>query len=135
MDHPTLRRDARRDAAGRKRRLNPFWKQLGLILGPVVVWVGLLYGAYYYATDYIDRSVRSVQETNALHVQALSERLDALQVEMENVKEALADTDQVLARSDQTREALHQRIDELDRQLEQLEESLNVLRKSPDVSR
>jgi chromosome segregation ATPase len=122
-------------AARRKQRINPFWKQLGLILGPLVVWGGLLYGAYYYATDYLDHSIRSVQETNALHVQVLSERLDHIQLEVESVRETLADTDQVLARSDQTREALDQRITDLGRQLERLEESLNVLRMSPDAPR
>jgi chromosome segregation ATPase len=118
-----------------KRRPNPFWRRLGLVAGSLAVWGGLVYGAYYYATDYIDTSIRTVQESNALHVQALSERLDAIQLEVAGVKETLADTDQVLARSDQTREALSQRISELDRQLERLEESLNTLRKSPDVAR
>jgi len=119
----------------KRRRLNPFWRQLGLVAGSLAVWGGLLYGAYYYATDYIDTSIRTVQESNALHVQSLAERLDAIQLEVAEVKETLADTDQVLARSDQTREALNQRISELDRQLGRLEESLNILRKSPDAPR
>lgn len=131
MDHST----PRREGAPRRKKFNPFWRQLALIVVPIALWAGLVYGAYYWATDYIDSSLRNVQETNALHVQALNDRLDAIQSEVAEVKEALADTDQVLARSDQTREALHQRINELDRQLERLQESLNVLRKSPDVSR
>ncbi|MBE0467469.1 MAG: hypothetical protein IBX71_09650 [Candidatus Desulforudis sp.] len=132
MEYPTPHGDS---PPQEKRRINPFWTKLGLILGSVVLWCGLLYGAYYYATDYIDSALRSVQETNALHVRTLGDRLDSIQLEVEHVKEALADTDQVLARSDETREALSQRITELDRQLERLEESLNTLRKSPDVAR
>ncbi len=130
MEYPASRRDG-----SRKKRINPLWRQLAVILVPVVLWAGLLYGAYYYATDYINKVVRHVEQTNALQVQVLEDRLDAIQFELAQMKEALADADQVLARSEQTREALHQRINDLDRQLERLEESLNVLRKSPDVSR
>lgn len=132
MEYPTPHGDS---SPRKNKRINPFWTKLGLILGPFVLWCGLLYGAYYYATDYIDTALRSVQESNALHVQTLGDRLDSIQLEVEHVKEALADTDQVLARSDETREALSRRITELDRQLGRLEESLNTLRKSPDVAR
>ena len=101
----------------------------------LALWGGLIFGAYYYATTYIDSSIRNVQETNALHMKGVEERLDIIQAELEVVKEALASTDQTLARTDSTREELNQRIEELDRQLEQLEESLNILRMSPDARR
>ena len=136
MEFPKSTEGMPPDRPSRKRgRPNPFWRQFGLVAGSLAVWGGLLYGAYYYVTDYIDTSIRTVQESNALHVQSLAERLDAIQLEVAEVKETLADTDQVLARSDQTREALSQRISELDRQLGRLEESLNILRKSPDAPR
>ncbi len=135
MEFPTSKEGKPPDRPPRKRRINPFWRQLGLVLGSLAIWGGLLYGAYFYATDYIDTSIRSVQESNALHVQALTERLETIQLEVEEVKETLADTDQVLARSDQTREALNKRIEELGRQLERLEESLSTLRKSPNAPR
>lgn len=110
-------------------------RRIALFVASLVLWGGLLYGAYYYATDYLESSLRSVQETNALNVQALNERLDAIQLEVQSLKEALDDTDQVLAKSDETREALHQRIEELDLQLEQLEKSLETLGMSPNVAR
>ena len=114
------------------RRVN----QTGVLLVfTLALWGGLIYGAYYYSTSYFDSAIRSVQETNAMHMQALEERLDNIQMELTVVKEALADTDQTLARTDTTREELSQRIGELDRQLEQLEESLNILRMSPDARR
>lgn len=81
----------------------------------LALWGGLIYGAYYYSTSYFDSAIRSVQETNAMHMQALEERLDNIQMELTVVKEALADTDQTLARTDTTREELSQRIAELDR--------------------
>lgn len=112
-----------------------FRRQAVALFLAVAVWAGLLYGVYYYATDYINGSLRRVQETNALHVQALNERLDAIQYELDSLKEALGDTDQMLTKSDETREALHRRIETLDRQLERLEQSLNVLRMSPDAPR
>ena len=106
-----------------------------LFMVALALWGGLIYGAYYYSTSYFESAIRNVQETNAMHMQALEERLDNIQLELTVVKEALADTDQTLARTDTTREELNQRIGELDRQLEQLEESLNILRMSPDARR
>ncbi|MBU4515594.1 MAG: hypothetical protein KJ776_05160 [Proteobacteria bacterium] len=133
MDAPTPGSFSSEPIRRRPRTAKPWVKPLLLTILSVAVWGGLLYGAYYYATDYIDSSIRTVQETNALHVQALNERLDAIQVELEGVKDALEDADRTLASSDSTRAALSQRITELDRQLAQLQQSLNVLRKSPDV--
>ncbi|MDQ7790954.1 MAG: hypothetical protein RDV00_02380 [Clostridia bacterium] len=133
MDSPTPEGISSEPRRRKARTAKPWVKPLLLSVLSVAVWGGLLYGAYYYATDYIDRSIRTVQETNALHMQSLNERLDAIQVELKGVKGALEDADKTLASSDSTREALSRRITELDRQLAQLEQSLNVLRKSPDV--
>lgn len=101
----------------------------------LALWGGLIYGAYYYSTSYFESAIRNVQETNAMHMQAMEERLDNIQLELTVVREALADTDQTLARTDTTREELSQRIEELDHQLEQLQASLNILRMSPDARR
>ena len=133
MDAPTLDGFSSEPRRRKPRPARRWVKPLLLTILSVAVWGGLVYGAYYYSTDYIDGSIRTVQETNALHVQALNERLDAIQLELEWVRNALEDADKTLASSDTTREALSQRITALDRQLAQLQQSLNVLRKSPDV--
>lgn len=118
-------------ASGRKEK-RPGMFLTGMLA--LALWMGLIYSAYYYSTSYFENAIRNVQETNAMHVQTLEDRLDNIQSELAVVQEALADTDQTLARTDTTREELSQRIEKLDRQLEQLQESLNILRKSPDAN-
>ncbi|WP_031515045.1 hypothetical protein [Desulfofalx alkaliphila] len=105
-------------------------KVLPLVIA-VVVWIAIVAGAGYFIKDYIDRSIQSVQQTNAMHVQTLEDRLSALGAEMEEIKYALQDTDQTLASSDSTQRVLNDKIEELDRQLKDLERSLNVLKEAP----
>lgn len=133
MDLP-VQEDAVPGTRAEQKQTGRPWVRVAAIVLMIAFWGGLLYGAYYLVTDYIDRSVRTVQETNALHVQSLEERLDAIQAELGEVKDILADTDQILAGTDSTQEALTQRIEALDSQLEQLERSLEALRKSPNVA-
>lgn len=133
MDLP-VQEDAVPGTRAEQKQTGRPWVRVAAIVLMIAFWGGLLYGAYYLVTDYIDRSVRTVQETNALHVQSLEERLDAIQAELGEVKDVLADTDQILAGTDSTQEALTQRIEALDSQLEQLERSLEALRKSPNVA-
>lgn len=117
-----------------RQRARPAWGLIAMAALVAALWGGLLFGAYYLVTGYIDRSVRTVQETNALHVQALEERMETISAELAAVKGVLADTDQILSGTDSTQEALMQRIEALDHQLGKLEQSLDVLRRSPDVA-
>lgn len=99
----------------------------------VLVWAGLVFGGFYLAKDYIDNSIKNVQETNAMNVQALNERLNNLHGEMEEIKSALAQADETLSSTNTTRQQLNEKIDQLDKQLKQLQKSLQILRESGDV--
>lgn len=102
--------------------------------GIIVLWLIMCLGSAYLAKDYLDKTMLSVQQTNAMNVQSLESRLSALSEEMKQIKELLLNTDQTLTSSDSTQKALNDKINELDQQLQALEKSLNVLKEAPDAS-
>lgn len=112
----------------KKRKPRPLWPG---VLAVLLFWGGLIYGGFYYAKEYIDCSIQSVQETNAMQIQGLEERLSAIQSEMESIEDALKDTDKTLSSSDATRQDLSKKIEALDEQLQRLEKSLNILKEAP----
>lgn len=99
----------------------------------VFLWIALLGGGFWLAKGYIDNSLRDIQDTNALHVQALQDKLESLSQKLEELERALETADDTIARSSITQEELNERIMELDRQLEKLEESLRILKESDDA--
>ena len=118
---------------GKRARKTASRLNLPILIITILVWAGLVCGGFYLAKDYVDNSIQEVQETNAMNVQTLDQKLTGIQKEMEEVKTALAQTDETLSSTDSTRKELNQKIEQLDKQLKQLENSLNILRESGDV--
>ncbi|MEG6523026.1 hypothetical protein [Desulfotomaculum sp. 1211_IL3151] len=110
-------------------------KRYQFFAGIIVLWLIIFMGSAYLAKDYIDKTMLSVQQTNAMNVQGLESRLGVLSEEMKQIKELLQNTDQTLTSSDSTQKALRDKINELDKQLQALEKSLNVLKEAPDANR
>ncbi len=105
----------------------------------IIFWLVGVYAGYWYietrmaknhqqTKTLIEQSINAVQETNALRVQELEDRLTALNVDMEQIEEALANADDSLNESNETREQLNNRIEQLDKQLEELRKSLEILK-------
>jgi len=117
----------------RKRRRRPIWLSVVAAVLVLAFWGGLVYAGFYYTKEYIDRSLREVEETNALQIQTLERRLAVMHSEMEAIEQALKETDKTLSKSDLTQKALNERIEALDDQLKRLERSLNVLKEAPDA--
>ncbi|MCD5407552.1 MAG: hypothetical protein LRZ99_07665 [Desulfotomaculum sp.] len=107
------------------------WQKPVLIFLAVILWGGMIYGAAYYAQQYIDQSIQSVQQTNAMNVRNLEERLNVLATDMQEIKQILQDTDQVLGGTEDTQQALNNKIAALDKQLQELERSLHILKEAP----
>lgn len=99
------------------------------------LWCAMVFGGFYLAKQYLDRSIHSVQQTNAMHVQELEDRLDRLSVDLRGLEEALRSTGHSLSSSDSTQKELNRKIEDLDRQLEELERSLKVLKEAPNAAR
>lgn len=106
-----------------------------LIMLVIIFWGAIVYGTGYYAKQYIDSSIQTVQQTNAMNVRALEDRLDVLSDDLQEIKEALQDTDQTISSSDSTQRELNNRITELDKQLQELQRSLMILKEAPDALR
>ncbi|MDO7787269.1 hypothetical protein [Desulforamulus aquiferis] len=120
---------------GNTEKINSATKNKNLILVSVfVLWLGLLLGSSFLAKNYIDKTMLTVQQTNAMNVQNLESRLASLSDEMKQIKELLENTDQTLTSSDSTQKALNDKIKDLDKQLQALEKSLNILKEAPDAN-
>ncbi|HIE12344.1 MAG TPA: hypothetical protein EYP63_02775, partial [Desulfotomaculum sp.] len=77
----------------RKRRRRPIWLSVVAAVLVLAFWGGLVYAGFYYTKEYIDRSLREVEETNALQIQTLERRLAVMHSEMEAIEQALKETD------------------------------------------
>lgn len=101
----------------------------------VALWVVLVFGGFYAAKVYFDRSIKSVQQTNAMNIQALEDRLNSLSADMKSIESALKDAGHSLSSSDSTQKELNRKIEDLDRQLRELEKSLKILKEAPNAPR
>jgi septal ring factor EnvC (AmiA/AmiB activator) len=105
-------------------------RQLQGIILLVLLWAGLAAGGFWYAGHYIDRTVREIQEANALNVQAMEAQITSLHNEMSAIKEALDKTDATISSTGTASEEVNKRITEMDEHLKKLEKSLNILKES-----
>jgi septal ring factor EnvC (AmiA/AmiB activator) len=97
----------------------------------ILIWVGLVYGGFYFTKQYLDNAINNIQQTNAMNIQEVKERLDSLTNEMIALKSELSSTDETLSSSSSIQEQLNKKIDLLDSQLKNLEKSLKILKEAP----
>lgn len=116
-----------------------------LILFPIILWGGLIYGGYWFVEQRIDQKINEGQvyfessiarlaEQNQATIAELVVKLDEVNGELINVKnelfviqEDLALTGETLSGTDQTKVALQQRIEKLTVQLNELQTSIQRL--------
>lgn len=107
----------------------------GVLFITVLLWAGLVFGGFYITRQYIDKTVQRVQQTNAMSVQAINERLDALNSDMKGLKEVLGAADETLASTGSLQKNLTEKIGMLEKQMQELERSLSILKEAPHGSR
>lgn len=114
---------------------------ISLLTFTLLLWGGLLYGGYWYANQYIEKSkatidskISEIEAQNQDDVAGLQLKLDEANHELQYIKEELiyiqenlALTGESLNGSDDTKVALQQRIDELNNQLKVLQTSIQRL--------
>lgn len=105
------------------------------VLVLLLLWGGLVYGGFYFSKQYLDKTINNIQQTNALNIQEIKERMESLTNEMIDLKSELSNTDQTLSSSSSIQAQLNQKIDLLDRQLKNLEKSLQILKEAPNARR
>ncbi|WP_366922705.1 hypothetical protein MFMK1_003180 [Metallumcola ferriviriculae] len=127
------------EATRRRKTKKGTWRTVAATLILSLLWGGTVYAAYtivdrkitnnYNRTQAeVSQAIKSVQETNALNIKQLEDKLSRMTAAMEEIGEALDDADDTLTQSNSSREELNKRIEDLDNQLEQLEESLEILK-------
>lgn len=97
----------------------------------LLFWGGLIYGGFYVTKQYLTTTLGNIQQTNALHLQDMQERLASLSNELAALKGELSNTDKTLASSTGIQGELRQKIELLDAQLKDLQKSLKILKEAP----
>lgn len=105
------------------------------ILVLLLIWGGLVFGGFYAAKQYIDKALQNIQQTNAMSVQAINERLESLSSDMKGLKEVLSSADQTISSTGSLQQVLTDKIRTLEEQMEDLEASLKVLKEAPNGAR
>lgn len=111
----------------RKKARNNF---LGIVL-IIVLWGGMVFGGFYTAKNYIDRAILKVQQTNAMNVQAINERLDTIAADMKNLENIVGTAGQSISSSGNIQKELVERIELFDQQIQELKRSLDILKEAP----
>ena len=125
----TTRMDARR----KKQRTRKILINIVLFIVSAGVWGAAVYYGYTYAKDYIDTSIRNVQQQNAMNIQQLTERMEALGQEISGLRESIEDADSTISDSTSVQRRIDEKLEDLEDQLEELERALEILKEAPNV--
>ena len=99
----------------------------------IILWGAIVYFGYTYAKDYIDTSIKQVQQENALNIQQLTEEVQTLKLEVRNLTDSIISTGLTLSNSTSIQDQIEQRLEVLDKSLQDLENSLRILQEAPNV--
>lgn len=125
----TTRMDARR----KKQRTRKILINIALFIASAGVWCAAVYYGYTYAKDYIDTSIRNVQQQNAMNIQQLTERMEALGQEIAGLRESIEEADSTISDSTSVQRRIDRKLEDLEDQLEELERALEILKEAPNV--
>lgn len=96
-----------------------------------VAWWQITLKGYTLAKGYMDQSVQSVKQENAVSVQELQGRIDVLGEEMAQLRQSLNSAGSSISNSATVQQRIDERLGNLDKQLKDLESSLKVLKEAP----
>ncbi|NMA02485.1 MAG: hypothetical protein GX923_07970 [Clostridia bacterium] len=108
-------------------------KTIIISLVGIILWGAIVYFGYTYAKDYIDTSIKQVQQENALNIQQLTEEVQTLKLEVRNLTDSIISTGLTLSNSTSIQDQIEQRLEVLDKSLQDLENSLRILQEAPNV--
>lgn len=133
------RKTSIKKANKKKRKSKKILINIFLTITCIGLWSGIVYYGYVYAKDYIDTSINSVMQNNALEVKQLSEEvkivssdINRLQKEIRDLKREVRDADSTLSDSNNIQENIEERLKYLDDKLIKLQESLRILEEAPN---
>ncbi len=97
----------------------------------ILVWLGFIaYGAMK-AKDYIDVSIKNVEQANAISLKAINEQVLDLKAEIVALRESIEATDSSLSSTGRLQESIDVQLSALNNRLQELEASLKILKEAP----
>ncbi len=124
---------SRMDARRKKQRIKKIFINIVVFIVSAGVWCAAAYYGYIYAKDYIDTSIRNVQQENAMNIQQLTERMEALGQEIAGLRENIQEADSTISNSTSVQRRIDNQLEDLEDQLEELERALEILKEAPNV--
>jgi predicted nuclease with TOPRIM domain len=124
---------SRVDTKKKKQRNKKIFINIVIFILSAGVWCAAAYYGYTYAKDYIDTSIRNVQQENAVNIQQLTERMELLGHEITGLRERIEETDSTLSSSTSVQRRIDRQLGDLEDQLEELERALQILKEAPNV--
>jgi predicted nuclease with TOPRIM domain len=124
---------SRMDTRKKKQRNKKIFINIVIFILSAGVWCAAAYYGYTYAKDYIDTSIRNVQQENAVNIQQLTERMEMLGHEITGLRERIEETDSTLSSSTSVQRRIDRQLGDLEDQLEELERALQILKEAPNV--
>lgn len=114
-----------------KEKKNNTAVKVVLFLVSIGLWSAIVYFGYTYAKDYVDTSVKNVQQENAMNIKDLKEQITSIGSEIRNLKNSMEDAGLTITNSSGVQERIDNKLKSLDDQLQQLEKSLKILKEAP----
>lgn len=97
----------------------------------IAVWLGIVYYGTTMAKDYIDVSIKNVEQANAIGLKDINEQVLELKAEIIALRDSIKDTDNSLSSTGQLQESIDEQLTALNSRLEELEASLKLLKEAP----
>lgn len=123
----------RMDAKRKKQRTKKIIVNMVIFVISAGIWCAAAYYGYTYAKDYIDTSIRNVQQENAINIQQLTERMEMLGHEITALKDRIEEADSTISSSTSVQRRIDRQLEDLEDQLDELERALQVLKEAPNV--
>lgn len=113
------------------KKTNHVLRTVVLFLIALGVWTGIVYFGYTYAKDYVDNSIKNVQQENAMNIKELNEQIKILQTEIRNLSGSMENAGLTISNTSGVQERIDEKLKSLDSQLKKLENSLRILKEAP----
>jgi len=123
----------RMDVRKRKQRIKKILINIIIFVISAGVWSAGAYYGYIYAKDYIDTSIKNVQQENAMNIQRLTESMEMLGQEITGLRENIEEADSTLSSSTSVQRRIDNKLEDLDDQMKELERALQILKEAPNV--
>ena len=95
------------------------------------LWIGIVYGGYIYAKNYLDTAINDIRQENAMNIKEIKESITLVSSETSNLRASMQDAGMVISSTSDVQSRIDEKLLDLESQLKELEKSLQVLQEAP----